>query len=240
MQHIYTPYTYLFMWTLLNKKYYGVRYSRNGKPADLLKTYFSSSRVVKRFIQQHGLPDVCQVRRVFNTAHQAKEWEHKVLRRLKVHQRDDWLNISVGSGYVSPKGEKHALYGTHLSSETKNKISKSLTGRNLSESHKQKISASHKGKKRPVRTKEHMNKIATALKSRTGSKNSNYGKRWDDTKRAAASERAKKRDKHPSFKKIIFNGVEYESIKDAIIGNFPDDWSYNRCWYNIRKSCIFV
>ena len=84
--------------------------------------------------------------------------------------------------------------GTHLSDETKLKISKSLTGRHLSEESRKKISETHKGPKNPnygsPLSEEHRKNISLALtgkhhteetrrkmsESRKGPKNHNYGK----------------------------------------------------------------
>ena len=85
-------YTYLIGWSAHNLWYYGVRYSKNSKPDDLLQTYFTSSNFVKDYIVKLGLPDIKEVRRVFNTKEQAIIWEHKVLRRMKVVKKNNWIN----------------------------------------------------------------------------------------------------------------------------------------------------
>jgi len=53
-----TPYTYLIGWTAHNKFYYGARWSNDCDPSDLWQTYFTSSRHVKRFRDEHGEPDI--------------------------------------------------------------------------------------------------------------------------------------------------------------------------------------
>ncbi len=62
---IYIPYTYIIGWSLYNKYYYGVRYAKNCNPNDLWKTYFTSSKYVKEFRNNHGEPDIIQVRKTF-------------------------------------------------------------------------------------------------------------------------------------------------------------------------------
>jgi len=85
-------FTYLFKWTSHHKKYYGVRYKDGALPESLCTTYFSSSKYVKSFIAENGLPDVVQVRRVFKDKISAKRWEEKVLRRLNAIKNNSWLN----------------------------------------------------------------------------------------------------------------------------------------------------
>lgn len=91
------PYTYLIGWSILDKWYYGVRYSKKANPNDLWKTYFTSSKVVKEFIKEAGNPDIIQIRKIFNCHIKAKNHEDKVLRRLKVNKNDKWLNIKSDS-----------------------------------------------------------------------------------------------------------------------------------------------
>lgn len=94
--NIYQPYTYRISWSKLDKHYYGVRYARNCHPDDLWKTYFTSSKLVREHRDLYGEPDVVEVRQTFDTAPQARKWEEKVLRKLKVNKSDKWLNVCVG------------------------------------------------------------------------------------------------------------------------------------------------
>lgn len=91
------PYTYLIGWSNLDKWYYGVRYSKKANPEDLWKTYFTSSKIVKEFIEANGNPDIIEIRKTFNSHIKAKNYEDKVLRRLKVNKSDKWLNIKADS-----------------------------------------------------------------------------------------------------------------------------------------------
>lgn len=88
------PYTYLIGWSKLNIFYYGVRYAKNCDPEELWKSYFTSSKHVKYFVEQNGNPDVIQIRKVFTSTDKARYWEHTVLRRLKVKDRNDFLNLT--------------------------------------------------------------------------------------------------------------------------------------------------
>lgn len=86
------PYTYLVGWTKYNKWYYGVRYSKYSNPKELWKTYFTSSKHVKRFRMKYGDPDIIQIRKIFNDKYKAIKWEQKVLSRLNVEKKLHFLN----------------------------------------------------------------------------------------------------------------------------------------------------
>lgn len=106
-----TPYTYLIGWPELNTWYYGVRYAEGCSPADLWVTYFTSSVYVDEFVKTHGAPTHRQIRKIFTQDNipTAKLWEHKVLRRMKVVKKEQWLNKNdrlappILSGDTHPK-----------------------------------------------------------------------------------------------------------------------------------------
>jgi len=95
----------------------GVRYARNCHPDDLWTSYFTSSKHVKSFREQHGEPDIIEVRQTFNDSLQAREWEEKVLRRLNSVKSQRWLNRQNAG---------KELYLSHHSEKTKIKISSTL------------------------------------------------------------------------------------------------------------------
>jgi len=106
------PYTYLLKHIPTNKYYYGVRFRRYGK---------------KSFI--------FEIRKTFKTKQDAINWENKVLRRMKVVQREDFLNQSDNK-YVDPKllskirkGKNNPMYGVKMSEEHKKKIKNTLIKR---------------------------------------------------------------------------------------------------------------
>lgn len=186
MQHI--PYTYIIGWADLDKWYYGVRYSQNCTPDDLWNPYRTSSKYVKRFIEEYGEPDIISIRQIFNTSEDARMWEHKVLRRLKAAKSERWLNqtdnisinteLNIGRKATdktrlkmsnSRKGELNPMYGSSRkghnkgfihSEETKQKISISKTGGKVSEETKLKMSNSRKGKPKSEETKQKMSEAA--------------------------------------------------------------------------------
>ena len=113
------PYVYLIGWTSLDKWYYGVRYAMDCHPDDLWKTYFTSSKYVHAFCDNNGSPNVIQIRKTFNSITEAKLWEVKVLRRMKVVLHEKWLNkndrhappIMLGVNHPMKRPEVARKYG---------------------------------------------------------------------------------------------------------------------------------
>jgi len=100
---IYQPYTYLIGWSKQKKYYYGVRYAKNCKPCELMESYFTSSKYVDEMIKDHGLPDIIQIRKIFTDKEAACNWENKVLKRMKVIYRDDFINKTDNYAIISKK-----------------------------------------------------------------------------------------------------------------------------------------
>jgi len=59
------PYTYLIGWKTQNKWYYGVRFAKGCHPNDLWNLYKTSSKHVKKMIEENGNPDIIQIRKIF-------------------------------------------------------------------------------------------------------------------------------------------------------------------------------
>jgi hypothetical protein len=140
------PFTYLVKHIPTNRYYYGVRYKKGCHPNDLWKKYFTSSRKVKGLIRRYGKKSfIFEIRKTFKTAKQAYNWEHKVLRRMKVIHRDDFLNLtdhlSVDPKHLSKlnRGKGNPMYGRKLSKERKKELSRLNIGRRLSEETKEKL-----------------------------------------------------------------------------------------------------
>ena len=99
-------YTYFISCLKNNQHYYGVSFKKGANPEDLWTTYFTSSKQVKKLIEIYGVDSfVVSVRKIFEDTNKARMWEHKVLRRLKVSTREDFINrtdnISINSkGFV--------------------------------------------------------------------------------------------------------------------------------------------
>lgn len=134
-----TPYTYFIGWPSLNTFYYGVRYSRTCDPSDLWVTYFTSSKEVHAFRALHGDPPLREVRYTFRTKEAAREWEHKVLRRMKAPLRENFLNLTTAKA-------------------------PSMLGKSHSEETRRKMSAWQKGQKKPIEAVEKMRASLTGKK----------------------------------------------------------------------------
>lgn len=89
---IYKPYTYLIGWSTHKIWYYGARFAKGCNPIDLWNPYKTSSKYVTQFIQLYGDPDIIQVRKTFQTGPEAQLWEERVLRKIDVVRRHDFLN----------------------------------------------------------------------------------------------------------------------------------------------------
>ena len=118
------PYTYLIGWSEQNMFYYGVRYAKNCHPDDLWKTYFTSSKYVKEFREEHGDPDIIQIRKTFEDKRSAIDWEDKVLVRTKCYLREDFLNKNRSKGFDIPP---EITARVNACPERAKKISKAIT-----------------------------------------------------------------------------------------------------------------
>lgn len=136
----YIPYCYLIGWSELNVWYYGCEYGEKSKianPRNLWVSYFTSSKYVKTFIKQHGNPDIIEIRKTFETKEQTIIWESKVLTRMNVIYKENWLNRTNNKAIINSP-ETQAKIGQ--------KNSKYFTGRPKTKEHREKLSAARKGK----------------------------------------------------------------------------------------------
>jgi len=108
---IYTPYVYLVGWSAQEKYYYGVRFAKNCHPDDLWTKYFTSSKYVDQMREEHGEPDVIQVRRTFSCPDKARLWEERVLKKLDASHNDRWLNRSVAGTFDTTESNPNPLKG---------------------------------------------------------------------------------------------------------------------------------
>lgn len=92
-----TPYTYRITHLPSGKHYYGSRYAKNCHPSDLWVKYFTSSKTVKKLIEQDGKEAFfVEIRKVFDDKKSRVEWERKVLVRLGVPRNPNWFNRYSG------------------------------------------------------------------------------------------------------------------------------------------------
>lgn len=78
------PYTYRIGWTEHDIYYYGVRWGNSQKhpKKDLWVRYFTSCSIMPQLRETYGEPDLIEVRKIFESKHDAIRWERKVLNRL--------------------------------------------------------------------------------------------------------------------------------------------------------------
>lgn len=182
---IYIPYTYLIGWSKLDLWYYGARWASNCHPDDLFITYFTSSKQVKKIRNKHGDPDIIQIRKTFETAYEARNWESKVLQRMKVIRNPKWLNQHDSVTYHTPKGELHHNYKNQNVAE---KVRIAMTGKPKSKEHIEKLRLTRIGKINSKESRE-KNRIASLRenlspetlekmsKAMSGENNPMYGKK---------------------------------------------------------------
>jgi len=111
--------------------------------------------------------------------------------------------------------------GRKLSEEAKKKISKATKGRKLTEDHKRKIAEANKGTPKTMTEKRKQSDIEKGLRARGKPKQ----KHSDETKRKISdatqgrvpwNKGLKGVQKNPRAKKLCYNGIIYDSIKDAV------------------------
>lgn len=163
-------YTYLIGWKQHDRWYYGVRFAQNCHPSDLWTKYFTSSKHVQAFREEAGEPDIIEVRQTFNDSLQAREWEHKVLRRLKVIQDERWLNKGTGKAIPPQFGKKHLEIFKQRQS-LRMKEHNPMVGRVQSEDEKR---IRQEIRKRP-KSEEAKERIR---QGKMGDRNPNFGKKW--------------------------------------------------------------
>lgn len=138
MQNVKTPndrlpYTYLIGWSKLNIWYYGSKCSKGCHPSYLFnfelsgrQNYKTSSKYVKDFIEMNGLPNIIQIRKIFNSKSSCIKWESKVLKRLdaknspkylnKTNGNSDWYNPNYKPTTLGRSAAKCSITGTRLGS----------------------------------------------------------------------------------------------------------------------------
>lgn len=192
------PYTYIIKCISTNQYYYGVRYAKGCRPSDLWSTYFTSSEYVRALVKQYG-KDAFQfsVRRIFSSSSKAKLWESKVLKRMKVSSRDDFINKYDFTCYdlknrtwINNGIETKFADELLLEDYTKQGWVK---GRIFSPEHKSKISSTRKNSNVP-----------------NGMLNKNHSKETRDNWSTL-----RKGKIYGKTLPVVFKGIEYPTIKSA-------------------------
>ena len=182
------PYTYLIKHIPTNKYYYGVKFKKGCHPNDFWIKYFTSSKKVKGLIRRYGKKSFqFEIRKTFKTPQEAIKWESKVLKRMKVIYRDDFLNLtdnkSIDPDFLSKvrKGRKHSketiqkmiinntgknhpMYGKKLSKKTKLKLRLINLGKKHSKKSIKKMSLVKMGKNNNMYGKKHSEKTKEKMR----------------------------------------------------------------------------
>jgi hypothetical protein len=198
-----TPYTYFLQWTNTNMNYYGCQYGKRCDPSNLWTKYKTSSEYVQRYCLDNGDPDIIEVRKTFTTKEETLKHEHKVLRRIKAKDRQDFLNETNGRDWKQTS-EGFRWIRNHPNKNKATEVRYIKKEDNLPEgwfygfrgsSEKQKQAAREHNKKYR-HSSETKRKISQSQK---GEKNHRYGKRMSAQERKMYSESAPKGKDNPSF-----------------------------------------
>lgn len=157
------PFTYYLVHQPSGRKYYGVRYKKNCDPSDIWTVYFSSSPEVHRLIKEDGADSfTVQVRKVFSDVEAAKEWEYRVLQRLKVTGKSEWINRSCGKA-PSTKGYKWKFERRVEQSKRQTGTNNPFFGRHHTPDAIERIRAGNIGKIQSAAAKQRMSNSRKAL-----------------------------------------------------------------------------
>lgn len=226
-QHI--PYTYLIGWSQFNKWYYGVRYAKECSPDDLWIKYKTSSNYVKAFVEEHGDPDVIQVRKTFKDVSSARKWEEQVLIRMRVIREEKWLNKNNAKSIdpaCASRGETHWTFNNeeHRAQMTGNnnpmkllEVRNKVSGNNHYTKKADWDNANH-GMKRPeVRAKQ--------SKSVSGDNHYTHKSDYDNSNHYA--KRPEARARRAELNKLLFAGFKHKLKKcphcgkEVAANNYP-------------------
>lgn len=119
------PYTYLLICPD-GRKYYGVKWGKDANPETFWVDYTTSSKEINELLEIYSKEDFrFEIRKIFKTAEEARSWESRVLKKLKVSQNPSWVNqrdiISIAPMYGDDNPSRRP--------EVRDKISKAKKGK---------------------------------------------------------------------------------------------------------------
>jgi hypothetical protein len=176
------PYTYLLKHIPTGKVYYGCRFAEGCHPSDFWKKYKTSSKYVKELLLEYGCDSfIYEIRKTFQDKDSARLWETKVLKRMGVINRDDFINMTDNIS-ISPEAASRGKKGKSfpISEKTKLKMSIAKLGKKMSEEAKKKMSEKGKlkvGDKNPMFGKKLSEETKTKMRlAKLGKKRGRYNK----------------------------------------------------------------
>lgn len=214
-------YTYLIGWSKLKLYYYGVRFAKGCHPDEFWISYHTSSRSVHECIEMHGSPDIVTIRRIFTNIETARKWETKVLKRLKVVLRTDFLNKTDNISIAPMCGDNNPAKRPEVKAKIAASVSKyyedkpgTNAGKTWSDEKTREWGDARKGSNNPFYGHTHSVENRRLISERQqGEKNSFYGKRHS-----------------VSLKKMVskqFKGIPKSRVccihchKDVTVNTFP-------------------
>lgn len=129
------PFTYLLHHKPTNTFYYGVRWAKDCNPLDFWKTYYTSSKKIIPLLRTLFGDESFEyeIRKIFKSSNDAIKWENKVLRRMKVLDKDIWLNKTNNKAIICKPYDRSKMKNPNIgkkhTKETKEKIRLSRTGK---------------------------------------------------------------------------------------------------------------
>jgi hypothetical protein len=194
-------YTYTIRFKLTNQKYHGCKYGKDANSLEFFKSYFTSSKIVKNLIKEHGIDafEILDITEYPNGG--AYEAESKFLLENDCANSDEWLNKS-NNDYNLPhssdivKSRMLAKYGVEHNMQL--------------ESTKEKISIAAKNN---WKNEEYRNKIKNTFLENYGYSNPNK------------SEEIKNKIKNTNLEKYgVENVYQSEEIKNKIKNTFLENY----------------
>jgi hypothetical protein len=130
------PYTYWIYHKPTGMFYFGSRTAKECDPSDLWVKYFTSSKVVKELIENHGKTSFrTKIDRVFLTKEAAIEREYEVLKHFLAGDNDrflnqhhsrviDWTDEMKAAASRNRRGKNNGMFRRKHSAESKKKMRK--------------------------------------------------------------------------------------------------------------------
>ena len=203
------PYTYLLKCLVDNTFYYGVRYEKGCQPDDFWIKYETSSKEVKLKIEKYGKNKFSfTIRKVFDDVNRARLWENKVLRRLRVVLREDFMNKTDNISIPPMYGQDNPMCRPEVVASFKKSRSRNTTRRPNPKESYQIVSKKLTGRKRPKEIGQKISESLSGFKHtdefKEKCRDRQLGIKPSEDNKKKKSESIKGRKKFTNGEKIIF------------------------------------